>query len=143
MPFALSGLEVAGILGGTAATGGLGTIAFAAFWRLLRRRRLGKQVPWIRLATLSDAPNAGEEADREVSRAPFPRRLDEARQLLALRQSEGRVATLDALRGMFLDDELAKLTSSGNDVEASIANSLKTAIDARVEEVAPLSTTLD
>lgn len=78
----------------------------------------------------------GEEAPPPI---PFPRGLDEARQLLGLRQSEGRVAILDALRGMFLDDELDKLTRFDPSTEA-IVHRLREAIDRRVDEVAPLST---
>ena len=51
------------------------------------------------------------------------------------------MAVLDALRGMFLDDELTKLKTTGNDTEAAVARQLQTNIDTRVDEVAPLSTT--
>ena len=44
---------------------------------------------------------------------------------------------------MFLDDELTKLTASSNDAEAVVAHQLKSSIDTRVDEVAPLSTTID
>ncbi len=70
---------------------------------------------------------------------PFPRKLDEARQLLELRKSEGRVGLLDALRGMFLDDEIEKLRES-NPESNSITERLVDAIDRRVDDVAPPST---
>ncbi len=143
VPFVLTGLQLAGILGGTAATGGLGTIAVAAMWRLWKRRRLRKQSTSESSATQENERQAETEASGTTLRAPFPRRLDEARQLLALRQSEGRVATLDALRGMFLDDELAKLAAAANQTETALAQQLKSAIDTRVDEVAPLSTVID
>lgn len=72
--------------------------------------------------------------------APFPRALDEARELLALRQSEGRVAALDALRGMFFDDEVAKAQQRADPTESTLLRRLRESIDQRVSEVAPYST---
>lgn len=142
VPIVLTTLEMFGILGSTAATGGIGAIALGALWRAWRRRGNRR-----RKAPQADADIdvllKTEGGERVVARAPFPRRLDEARQLLALRQSEGRVAVLDALRGMFLDDELQKLTDSPDERDVSIARRLRNNIDTRVDEVAPLSTTID
>lgn len=137
-PVVLTGLELTGIVGGTAATGGLGALALSLAWRTLRRRIRRRRRSGIEGNDASRSPAEGECG--VMPRAPFPRRLDEARQLLQLRQSEGRVAVLDALRGMFLDDEIDKLTGSADEQSAAIADRLKTAIDARVDEVAPLST---
>ncbi|MBX3438720.1 MAG: hypothetical protein KF861_14595 [Planctomycetaceae bacterium] len=142
VPLVLTGLELAGVVGGTAATGGAGTIAVATLWRSWKRRRRMPRAPGDCRDDGGRNSLAGEE-EPAVPRAPFPRRLDEARELLALRQSEGRVATLDALRGMFLDDELRKLATSLNEDEASLAAKVKAAINVRVDEVAPLSTTID
>ncbi len=134
-PVVLSGLELAGVIGGTAATGGLGAVGLALLLRVLRRRVSRK-------STGRQEPDAGASASGgggEVPRAPFPRELDEARQLLELRQSEGRVAVLDALRGMFLDDESDKLSEAGDPQTLMILQRLRAAIDTRVDEVAPLS----
>jgi thiol-disulfide isomerase/thioredoxin len=142
-PVVLTGLELFGIVGGSAATGGLGAIALAAAFRLLRRR--------VRDPTNSSAGQAAEPppasplaSDQKASTAPgrypFPRALDEAGELLRLRQSEGRVATLDSLRGMFLDDELDRLEQSGDKAASNVVKQLRDSLDARVNEVAPLST---
>ncbi len=142
-PIALTALELAGLISGTAATGGVGTLAVAALWRVLNRRRQRQRSRRSSESSPTDDTQKEEGTPQAATRAPFPRQLDEARELLALRQSEGRVAVLDALRGMFLDDELTKLTSTGDDTETTVARRLQTSIDARVDEVAPLSTTLD
>lgn len=107
---------------------------FLVRWRSARGQVSSSQPP-------STADPAVEGGEATGTTAPFPRQLDEAGELLALRQSEGRVATLDTLRGMFLDDELEKLME-GDPVAAQLALSLRKAIDARVEEVAPLTTTV-
>lgn len=141
-PLALTALELTGILTGTAATGGLGMFAMTVLWKVWSRRWRRRSGTASELTLQTDERD--EEGEQWVStRAPFPRELDEARELLALRQSEGRVAVLDALRGMFLDDELTKLTTVGNDTEAAVARRLQTNINTRVDEVAPLSTTHD
>lgn len=142
-PIALTALELAGLISGTAVTGGVGTFAITVLWRFLQRRRQREQAQGTADTTRANDPQQEEETRSAPSRAPFPRQLDEARELLALRQSEGRVAVLDALRGMFLDDELAKLRTEGSDSEVSVANELQTRIDNRVDEVAPLSTTVE
>ncbi|SFJ33898.1 thioredoxin family protein [Planctomicrobium piriforme] len=127
VPVALTILQWAGVIGGTVATGGLGGIAVAGAMFLLRRR-----------ATRASSSKQGGTAGGS---APFPRQLDEACELLAVGQSEGRVAVLDALRGLFLDDELEKLANSTDPAKVKLAGDLRTAIDARVDEVAPLTTT--
>lgn len=86
------------------------------------------------------ATQAPPERSECLPRAPFPRELDEARELLELRQSEGRVVVLDALRGMFLDDELAKLKTKLPAAAHQHLNDLQLAIYRRLDEVAPLST---
>ena len=50
------------------------------------------------------------------------------------------MATLDALRGMFLDDELDKLKSESYPSRAAIVRQIRAAVDNRVDEVAPLTT---
>ncbi|MEZ6058472.1 MAG: thioredoxin family protein [Planctomycetaceae bacterium] len=146
LPTVWTALEWFGIVGGSAATGGIGGIVISFLWRRLRRRisqspRNAQRHP----NTKSTRPPLVTPDDVEIggpsfSQAPFPRELDEAGELLRLRQSEGRVAALDALRGMFLDDEFEKLAQSSNPQEASIIQSLRTRINQRVDEVAPLST---
>jgi hypothetical protein len=128
LPAGLTVLQWAGLIGGSAATGGIGGIAVSVLWSRWNRRN--------RRPPLPPTTTGGREAPPSI---PFPRQLDEARQLLGLRQSEGRVAILDALRGMFLDDELDKLTRSDPSSKA-IMHRLREAIDQRVDEVAPLST---
>lgn len=141
-PVALTALQLAGVLGGTAATGGLGALALRAVWHVLVRRiRRRKARAHRNVSTHDDLRGSG--GDALTARAPFPRQLDEAGELLALRQSEGRVAVLDALRGMFLDDELQKLSDSPDAHEAALARHLRTTIDTRVSEIAPLTTTVD
>jgi hypothetical protein len=124
-----------GLIGGTVATGGVGgaAIAFALSRLAARRSRFGG---W---------QNAARKEDERAHavRAPFPRHLDEARELLELRQSEGRVAALDALRGMFLEDEVGKVISGSDPAEANAARRLMNSINARVDEVAPLATKVE
>lgn len=131
LPVGLTLLQWAGIIGGTAATGGLAGFAIAVLPKLLSLRRRYFQ----------RGGNRSEEGRESDSHIPFPRELDEAGQLLELRQSEGRVAVLDALRGMFLEDEIEKLKKS--EADALVINQLMSAIDQRVDQVAPLSTKLE
>ncbi|WP_437229187.1 thioredoxin family protein [Planctomicrobium sp. SH661] len=128
VPVTLSALQWAGVIGGSVATGGLGGAALATALCLFRLHRSGR----------SHSQKSSERSGAAVS-APFPRQLDEAGELLELRQTEGRVATLDTLRGMFLDDELEKLRQREPSA-AQLAENLRQAIDARVDEVAPLTT---
>ena len=86
----------------------------------------------------SDEPS--DEPPSEPS-VPFPRRVDEARELLQLRQREGRVAVLDALRGMVVDDELGRLAD--DPAHAATASQLRRTLDDRVQAIAPLSTRID
>lgn len=127
-PMVISVLTSLGVISGTAFTGGIGGVALMILWRLLKRR-----------ATRA-ASGKTSQGGTSGSAAPFPRELDEAGELLGLRKSEGRVATLDTLRGMFLDDELSKLHDSPDPAAAAIAQKLRAAIDKRVDEVAPLTT---
>ena len=73
---------------------------------------------------------------------PFPRKLDEASQLLELGKLEGRSVVLDSLRGLFLDDEAQMMIESGVLDEASenVIKDLIKRINERVDEVAPMST---
>ena len=136
--------EVAGLLGGSGATAAVMGLA----WLIGRRRR---RHPFPRPDTGGRSPPeplrpaepilAPSEPVERPDRIPFPRRLDEARELLQLRQREGRVAVLDALRGLVVDDELARLESEPEHAET--ARSLRALVDARVAEIAPLSTRVD
>ena len=127
----LTTLQWAGLIGGSAATGGLAGVAISILPRLIVARRKRRR----------DKHDNELQSPQEVGpqKTPFPRHLDEARQLLELRQSEGRVAILDALRGMFLDDEVQKLKQTNPSTEATLT-SLIQSVDERVDEVAPLST---
>ncbi|WP_437191477.1 thioredoxin family protein [Planctomicrobium sp. SH527] len=128
LPCSLTMLEWAGVIGGATATGGIGGVLITLLkGRLQRRLRTSLQTH-----SASERSSVGQPV-------PFPRELDEARELLELRQSEGRVAVLDALRGLFLDDELQKVESSSNPHEVQVARRLREAIDTRVAEIAPLS----
>lgn len=135
VPTALTVLSTVGVIGGTAATGGVGGVALMILLKLLKRRA-------TRLAQSKVSPNdsLSEGGAAHSIRAPFPRQLDEAGELLELRQSEGRVATLDTLRGMFLDDELEKLKSDSDPQVAALVRRIHEAVDSRVDEVAPLTT---
>jgi hypothetical protein len=74
--------------------------------------------------------------------APFPRDLDEARQLRELREFEGRVPELDSLRGMLFDDAVSSQLSEFSpltDEQREAIEALKREIDRRVEQIAPPS----
>lgn len=133
VPVMIPVLTSLGVIGGTAVSGGVGGIALAVIIRVLwRRATRSRDIE----TTISEGGVSGP------TRAPFPRKLDEASELLGLRRSEGRVATLDTLRGMFLDDELEKLSQTGDSSTASVVRQIRQAVDQRVDEVAPLTTKL-
>ena len=136
LPLTLTALQWAGLIGGSVVTGGVGGVALSALTLLIRLRTAA---PARNTSSSSESSSHAEGGSGGAVQAPFPRQLDEAGQLLELRQSEGRVATLDTLRGMFLDDELDKLAQTDTP-SAQLAAALRTAIDSRVEEVAPLTT---
>ncbi|CAK9010357.1 Uncharacterized protein SCF082_LOCUS10638 [Durusdinium trenchii] len=143
--FLLSLVELATVVGASAATGGAGGLALTLGASLLRR--------WWRKRRTSRAPPGGvpsetsstttSEGRDDGTQAPFPRRLDEARELLELRKSERRVAVLDALRGMFFDDAYEHTFLNADDRERAVLEKLRAEVDARVDEVAPLSTTVE
>ncbi len=131
-PVALTVLTSLGVLSGTAVTGGIGGVALMLLLKILQRRAT---------RTTQGTPPAVEGGVAvPAARAPFPRQLDEASELLGLRQSEGRVATLDALRGMFLDDELEKLKDDPDSRTRQVVDRIFAAINHRVDEAAPLTT---
>lgn len=143
--FLLSLVELATVVGASAATGGAGGLALtlgASFVRRWwRRRRISRGPPD---GVPSETPSATTDEGREDgTQAPFPRQLDEARELLELRKSERRVAVLDALRGMFFDDAYEHTFLSADDRERAVLKKLRAEVDARVDEVAPLSTTVE
>jgi Thioredoxin-like domain len=131
-PVVIPVLTSLGVMGGTAVTGGVGGVALMLLLKILQRRATG--------TTQGKSPAEEGGVAAPTARAPFPRQLDEAGELLGLRQSEGRVATLDALRGMFLDDELDKLTATSDPAMSALIQRIRTAVDTRVDEVAPLTT---
>lgn len=106
--------------------GGAGTAAVLAARALLRLRQRRKSAGNLEAGTPKDAP--------------FPRQLDEARQLLRLREQEGRVVVLDALRGMLFEDEIRnRVEAASSESEKQMLLNIGSAIDARVGEIAPLS----
>ena len=131
-PVAISVLTSLGVIGGTAVTGGVGGVALMLLLKILQRRATR--------TTQGKSPAAEGGVAVPTARAPFPRQLDEAGELLGLRQSEGRVATLDALRGMFLDDEFEKLKDDPDPQMTALIQRIRAAVDHRVDEVAPLTT---
>ena len=131
-PVAITVLTSLGVIGGTAVTGGVGGVALMLLLKVLQRRATR--------TTQGKSPAAEGGVAVPTARAPFPRQLDEAGELLGLRQSEGRVATLDALRGMFLDDEFDKLTADSDPQMTALIQRIRTAVNHRVDEVAPLTT---
>lgn len=80
-----------------------------------------------------------KEAEQPTPAAPFPRQLDEAGQLLAIGESEGRVAVLDQLRGMCLDDEVQKVIEAGDPAECAAVSKLMNNVSQRVDRIAPLT----
>lgn len=138
--FALTSLELAGVVSGSVATGGLGAVAVALLLRRLRRRT---RDPTTANSTAPATFDAVEKARSAAGPAPFPRLLDEARELLQLRQSEGRVAALDALRGMVLDDELDRIHHTGDSSAQQFVQQLREALSNRLNEVAPVATKVD
>lgn len=84
-----------------------------------------------------------DDEGRPPRRDPFPRYMEEADQLLELRQSEGRVASLDALRGMFLDDEAEHIREHGTPEEQALLDQLIRGVDERVDDVCPISTKIE
>ncbi len=131
-PVAISVLTSLGVISGTAVTGGIGGVALMLLLKVLQRRATR--------TTQGKSPAAEGGVAVPIARAPFPRQLDEASELLGLRQSEGRVATLDALRGMFLDDEFDKLTADSDPLMTALIHRIRAAVNHRVDEVAPLTT---
>ncbi len=122
--YTFSILEALGILGATST--GVGAAGVAGIW-LLKKLLARKPRP---------APRQSEVAGK----APFPRQLDEARELLEIRQSEGRVGVLDQLRGMFLDDEVEKLLETVQGDQQTLLKDLMNRIDSQVDQIAPLAT---
>lgn len=108
---ALTAAEWLGVAG--AATGPLGIgLAVLSLWRRRRSTRTSQNTG--RPAEVPSTGTPHQPPDLQPTHAPFPRELDEARELLRLRQREGRVAGLDAIRGMVVDDELDRLAANGH-----------------------------
>lgn len=143
---ALTAAEWLGVAGAT--TGPLGiALAGLSLWRRRRARHSlhsserPSEVPpesWpYRTVGQAAQRTAEQKSEQRPDHAPFPRELDEARELLRLRQREGRVAALDAIRGMVVDDELDRLAAAGH---AECAAQLKRQLDTRVQQIAPITT---
>lgn len=130
----LSALGWAAVGAGTA--GALGLLVPAA-WRFIARRKSPEQR--LLELVLSRSRNRKEaEPERQI---PFPRFLDEADQLRRLRQSEGRVAALDALVGMLFDDEVkATMETAESPEEKQAVRRLRERIMDRVDQIAPIAT---
>jgi hypothetical protein len=147
----LSGWSLVTAVAAAAATGGAAIpVAGVAAYRFARAT--GSILKDVRELRASRKPTKSIEPDRgvqspacpipapEVPAAPFPRALDEARELLQLRQAEGRVSVLDAIRGMALDDELAKAEHGGDPARTKFLRDLIEKLDRRVDEIAPRTT---
>lgn len=118
-----------GALGATG-VGGIAALGFGAY-RLLRNRRRRKEDRVFQRVTQRE-----EVPPKEVP-VPFPRKLDEARNILRLADMEGRVPVIDRLRGVFIDDEVELIRENGTDEERRILRNLLERVDARVESAAP------
>ena len=121
------GLETA--VGAATGAGGVG-LAFGAY-KLLKTvfRKDRKQKHKV---------EGGE--GRCEPQAPFPRRLDEARQLRQLRSHvEGRSPEYDATVGRFLDDEMLDLAKHGDDTDRRVLQELRERLMARVDATMPPS----
>jgi len=138
---AIATARLAGYVGlGGSGLGGVALLlpALGVFRRWRRNRRLfresaiGEKQPARR-----DPDDAGETP--KSADAPLPRILDETRQLLQLRQQENRMAPLDALRGVLVDDELDHDIQGNDESRAAWAQDMKRRLDERVNEIAPLS----
>ncbi len=112
---------------------GVGPIGIAGVvgWQLLKAMRRRK-----RGVVVEPQANFPPEA-RADANLPLPRKLDEARELLRLRQQEGRHAIHDGLFGALADAELEKLVESGD----TTALRLRDTLQRRMNDIAPLSTT--
>jgi hypothetical protein len=110
------------------AAGGPAGAAAAAGWWLLKRRRRRKTKEG---AAAYDQPSTYPE-----DHLPMPRDLDEARQLLRLRATEGRHPIHDGLFGMLAEAELESLIEHGD----RTALQLREQLYQRMNEIAPLST---
>lgn len=79
----------------------------------------------------------GEQAGRPdpFRNLPLPRDLDEARELLRLREKEGRHAIHDGLFGALADAELEKLIEAGDQTALKLRDTLQQ----RLNDIAPLS----
>ncbi|MEZ6066021.1 MAG: hypothetical protein R3B90_10005 [Planctomycetaceae bacterium] len=143
-PWVFTTLQLLGIVGGAAATGGVGGLALGAALKLVRWRWARRRAATHPTAP-STPPDAGSTSEKSsvlegragTLPAPFPRELDEARELVAIRQSEGRVAVLDALQGMFFHDEAERLSHATDEAGRVLLDRLRQSVDARVDAVAP------
>lgn len=130
-------------LGGGGIVGG-GALAGYAGWRYLVKGFRAASAIKAAATAVSNATHGKEATAVCNTAAPFPRQLDEVRQLLKLRQTtEGRVAPLDAIRGMFVDDEIERMLASEklSDEGKSSLRVLRSCVNARVDEVAPIKVT--
>lgn len=130
----LTALEWFGLAGATTGPAGL-ALAALSLWR---RRRRKLPTPSYSAQRPPEVPPSStpQHNSADYEHAPFPRELDEARELLRLRQREGRVAALDAIRGMVVDDELDRLAAAG---QSDTAESLRQRLNDRVQAIAPIA----
>lgn len=138
----LTALEWFGLAGATTGPLGVALATLALIRKRRRRRSRTSRSPHLPTSPLSSRPQEGPPASTprgpptEPS-PPFPRELDKARELLRLRQREGRVAALDAIRGMVVDDELDRLAAGG---QPEFAEQLRQQLNDRVQQIAPIAT---
>lgn len=117
---------------------GAGIAAAAIGWAVRRRRARNSGQDFRR--TDGSTASAGT-AQAGTCETPLPRELDEARELLRLRQREGRHPLHDALFGMLADTEFDNAVQDSSDpATAAAAVRLRDRITQRFNTIAPLST---
>lgn len=133
---------VGGAIGGPVGllVGSVGGAAVPFIWKRLtanwRRKALLKAMAPDQTSCV---PTNSQGGVAPTAKAPFPRYLDEAGQLLEIRQSEGRVAALDALKGMFFDDAARLIRERGTDIEKQVIQKLEAQLAQKVQDIAPVS----
>lgn len=137
--------EIVLLLGAGGSGIGLGVGGAIGVAKLASRLfRVGKKVKGV----VSDRNTAAHqveiqskhESDWQSPAVPFPRDLEEARQLYDLRLAEGRIPLLDALGGAFLEDERDKIHNSGSDSEKAVIDKVYFSIRDRLNKIAKPST---
>ena len=94
----------------------------------------------LKLARVLFGRDRKQEVTSTTSSAPFPRYLDEARELRELRnQTEGRIPEFDALVGRVVEDEIKTREKTADEQTKTILGQLWLAVRNRVDQIAPIS----